>query len=238
MRVGGVTFREVWLADFEFSAPPGERPSVICLVALELNSGRKLRVWENELKAMAHPPYSAGADALFVAYYASAEMGCHLALGWPLPANVPDLYVEFRNTTNGLPVPCGRGLLGALAWYGLDAIEAVEKKAMQELAMRGGPWTRAEKQALLDYCESDVAALARLLPLMAPHLDMPRALLRGRYMKAAAHIEHNGIPIDTYTLGRLKTHWADIQQRLIDEIDKDFGVFEGVRSRKPALLSG
>ena len=31
--------------------------------------------------------------------YASAELGCHLALGWPLPDNVLDLYVEFRNLT-------------------------------------------------------------------------------------------------------------------------------------------
>jgi hypothetical protein len=107
--LGGMTFREVWLVDFEFSAPPGERPSAICLVARELISGRRLRVWEDELKAMKQPPYSLSKDALFVAYYASAEMGCHLALGWPLPVNVLDLYVEFRNATNGFQLRCGRG---------------------------------------------------------------------------------------------------------------------------------
>ena len=32
-------FREVWLADFEFSAPPGERPLPVCLVAREFRSG-------------------------------------------------------------------------------------------------------------------------------------------------------------------------------------------------------
>jgi hypothetical protein len=193
-------------------------------------------VWADELKAIKQPPYSLDANALFIAYYASAEMAWHLALGWPLPANVLDLYAEFRNQTNGLSLPRGAGLLGALAWYGLDSIEAAEKKAMQELAMRGGPWTAAEKQALLDYCESDVAALARLLPAMAPQLDMPRALLRGRYMKAAACIEHNGIPVDTHTLTLLKNHWADIQTHLIREIDKDYGVFEA-RSFKAARFA-
>ena len=52
---------------------------------------------------------------LFVAYYAPAELSCFLALGWPLPARILDLYIEFRAETNGLALPIGRGLLGALS---------------------------------------------------------------------------------------------------------------------------
>src|SRR5208337_2448133 len=166
-------------------------------------------------------------DALFVAYYASAELGCYLALGWPFPANVLDLYAEFRNLTNGLPTPCGSGLLGALAYFGLSSVEAVEKREMRELAMRGGPYTRAEQTALLAYCETDVDALARLYPKMLPAIDLPRALLRGRYMAAAASIERNGIPLDAEMLASLKGNWERIQERLIAGIDKDFGVYEG-----------
>ena len=40
MKVGGMHFREVWVADFEFFAPPGERPTPICLVAWELARAR------------------------------------------------------------------------------------------------------------------------------------------------------------------------------------------------------
>jgi len=65
IKIGSMRFHEVWLADFEFSVSPGERPSVICLVARELKSGRKLRVWEDELEAMTQPPYSIGKEALF-----------------------------------------------------------------------------------------------------------------------------------------------------------------------------
>ena len=220
-------FREVWLVDFEFSAPPGERPDVVCLVAWELSSGRKLRLWQEQLQGMCCPPYAMDQDALFIAYYASAEMGCHLALNWPLPINLLDLFCEFRNTTNGLPLPCGAGLLGALTWFGLGGIDAAEKESMRQLAQRVGPWTQAEKQSLLDYCESDVAALARLLPRMVPDLDLPRALLRGRYMKAAAQIEHAGVPIDTRTLSRLRRQWTVIQDRLIAEIDGDNKLYEG-----------
>jgi hypothetical protein len=164
---------------------------------------------------------------VFVAYYASAELGCHLALGWPMPTRILDLYAEFRCLTSGLTVTCGRGLLGALAYHGLDALAATEKEDMRQLAMRGGPYTEAEKQALLDYCQTDVDALARLLPVMLPKIDLPRALLRGRYMAAAARMEWTGVPLDVNTLARLRASWGNIQDALIAKIDAGRGIYEG-----------
>jgi DNA polymerase I len=93
--------------------------------------------------------------------------------------------------------------------------------------LRGEPWSNSEQEAILDYCEGDVAALARLLPVMLPSIDLRRALMRGRYMTAAAQMERNGVPIDTATLGKLKKHWLDIQDQLITDIDTDYGVYEG-----------
>jgi DNA polymerase I len=87
-------FDEIWLVDFEFRAPAGERPDPVCLCARELRSGRRLRLWRDELGAT--PPYSIGRHSLFVAYFASAELGCHLALGWPMPVRILDLFTEFR----------------------------------------------------------------------------------------------------------------------------------------------
>ncbi len=223
----GMAFREIWAADFEFRAPPGHTPEPHCLVAKELISGRTVRLWQDELGAAAKPPYGTGPDSLFVAYYASAEMGCHLALGWEIPTNILDLFAEFRNLTNTETLQCGAGLLGALVYFGLGGIEALEKQSMRELAMRGGPFTAGEKTALLDYCESDVEALARLFPKMLPHTDLPRALLRGRYMAVAAHIEQNGVPVDTRTLARLRENWGWIQDRLIAAVDKDYGIYDG-----------
>jgi DNA polymerase-1 len=140
----------------------------VCVVAWELRSGHRIRLWQDKFGAA--PPYPTGPNSLFVAYYASAEIGCHLALGWPVPERVLDLFTEFRNQTNGVPPINGSGLLGALAHYGLDGIGAVEKGEMRDLVLRGGPWTESEREAILDYCESDVSALARLLPAMLPHL--------------------------------------------------------------------
>jgi hypothetical protein len=98
---------------------------------------------------------------------------------------------------------------------------------MRDLVLRGGPWSEDEKAAILDYCESDVSALARLLPVMLPHIDLPRALLRGRFMVAAARIEYYGVPIDTVTLQRLTRHWPDIKDQLIAEVDTNYGVYDG-----------
>ena len=218
-------FDSVWFVDFEFRAPDGHQPEPICMVAREYRSGQTLQLWADELGKLSRAPFPTGSESLFVAYYASAELGCFLALDWPMPVLVLDLFAEFRNLTNGLSVPCGNSLLGALAWFGLDAIEAAEKDIMRNLAQRGHPYTDGERQALLDYCESDVSALAQLLSAIEPHLDLPRALLRGRYMKAAAQMEWAGAPIDTGTLERLRTYWDSIKAQLIAKIDRDYGVF-------------
>jgi DNA polymerase I len=220
-------FREVWLCDFEFSAPAGERPTPLCMVAREHRTGRTLRLWRDDLARLSRPPFGIGPDALFVAYYASAELGCLLALDWPAPAHILDLFAEFRCLTSGLTVPCGNGLLGALSWHGLGGLAAVEKDTMRQLALRGEPYTPDERRALLEYCESDVDALTRLLPAMLPRIDLPRALLRGRYMAAAARMEWTGIPIDAGALDTLRANWIAIQNRLIDRIDAGRGIYSG-----------
>jgi hypothetical protein len=225
-------YDEIWLVDFEFQSLPGERPMPICLVALELNSGRLIRVWEDELRTLSAPPYGIGKNFLFVAYYASAEISCHLALGWELPSNVLDLFAEFKNKSNGLRVPSGNGLLGALVSHGIPGIGSVEKESMRSLALRGGPWSIDEKIKLLDYCESDVRALEQLLQKMIERIDMPRALLRGRYMIAVAKIEDNGTPIDIEAFNMLKNNWGKIQEELIVRIDARYGVYEGRTFKK------
>lgn len=238
--LSSLPFDEIWLADFEFQSPSGERPTPICLVALEIKSGRLIRIWEDGLRAMSAPPYGIGKNSLFVAYYASAEIGCHLALGWQIPLNILDLFTEFRNANNGLHVHSGYGLLGALVNHGIQGIESVGKESMRDLAMRGGPWTKNEKHNLLDYCESDVRALEQLLPKMMPRIDLPRALLRGRFMATAAIIENCGIPIDAPALGTLSRNWETLQDELIARIDAQYGVFDGrtfKRDRFAALLA-
>jgi hypothetical protein len=120
------------------------------------------------------------------------------------PANVLDLFTEFRAHTNGTDWLEGRSLLAALQYFNVDGIGAVEKQGMRELILRGGPWSEEQRTAILDYCASDVYALERLLPRMLPEIEVPRALQRGRYMKAAAAMEFAGVPIDADKLKELR----------------------------------
>src|SRR6516225_2821279 len=220
------SFKEVWLCDFEFGSKPGERPEVRCMVAKEFRSGRLIRLWADELGSAS--PIDVGQDALFVAYYATAELGCFLSLGWSMPARILDLFTEFRNLTNGTFSLTGNSLLGALSHFGLDGIGAGEKDEMRQLALRGGYYTAEEKAALLDYCQSDVEALSRLLPKILPRIEyLPRSVHRGRYMAAVARMEHEGVPVDMELLVKLRNNWEAIQDKLIAEVDKEYGVFDG-----------
>ena len=70
-------FGQIWVVDFEFGSEPGENPEPVCLVAWELRSGRKVRLWRDDFGTA--PPYPTGPTALFVAYY--VQRGNRLPFG-------------------------------------------------------------------------------------------------------------------------------------------------------------
>ncbi len=216
-------FKQVNLVDFEFGSAPGSHPAPVCVVFHDLVSGRRQRIRQDELLRMPAPPYDCGPNSLFVAYYSSAELTCHIALGWPMPRNILDLFAEFRCETNGTGQRAS--LLDALVFFGLRAISAAEKTAMRDLILGGGPWSEEEWAAILDYCQSDVDALALLLPALLPRVNLELALIRGRFMSAAASMESTGVPIDVELLDRLRLRWDDIQGDVIREMDVD-GIYD------------
>ena len=219
-------FQNIQIVDFEFSTGVGERPTPICMVAYERNTKTISRCWEDQLSRMTAPPYGTGQQTLFVAYYAPAEMGCHRALHWRMPLAIVDLYAEFRMLTNGVSLPFGAGLLGACQYFGIPTMAAERKDEMRATAMRGGSWTFAERNALTTYCEQDVMTTAALFERMLPRMNLPYALLRGRYMAAVGHMEDTGIPIDTEMLALLRDRWDNIKDALIARVDQRYGVFE------------
>src|SRR5262245_20895051 len=115
-------YTSIWGVDFEFTPRLGDLPRPICVVAHELRSGRHNQLWEDDLQRCTIPPYDVGRSSLFVAYAAQAELSCHVALHWPFPARILDLFTEFRNETNGLDLDHGQSLLGALAYFGLEGL--------------------------------------------------------------------------------------------------------------------
>jgi len=196
-------------------------------VAKELKSGQVEKVWL-EGDVLSSPPYPLDSNTLFIAYYASAEIGCHLTLGWSPPSNLIDLFAEFRNLTNGLNTPAGNSLLGALTYYGLNGISTDSKDTMREIILQESQRTKHEQTQILNYCQSDVEATEALFKAMVKKIDLERSLLRGHYMTAVAKMEYNGIPIDVATLSQLKENWGDIQKELVTSVDKNYGVYQGL----------
>ena len=110
------SFHEVIIIDTEFHTGQvrGNMPVPVCICAVELRSGRRYRIWCEPGTTFPNP---FPPDALFVAFAASAEWGCFLALGWELPRYVCDLYAEFRCLTNGLIGCIEPSLIDAMTHY-------------------------------------------------------------------------------------------------------------------------
>ena len=218
--------------EFEFGGRDGNLPRPLCMVAKELRSDKIWRIWRDEFGPT--PPFPIGADALFVSFTASAELSCFKVLSWPMPARILDLSAEYRNFRN-LDYPRGipkelrekKGLIDACRFFSIDMTQAGEKKAIRRRILEGEPFSVEERDAILDYCAGDVIPLEKLLAAMGPHIDLPRALLRGRHEAAVASMEHTGVPIDVPMLAAFREHWTGIQDDLIVKLDADFGVYEG-----------
>jgi DNA polymerase-1 len=220
-------FEEIWIVDFEFISKHGQRPDVVCLVARELRSGQTIRLWCDQLGA--DPPYRTDGKVLFICFVANAECACHLARGWPLPANVLDLSPVFRCVCNGRVVPQGKGLLGALAYYGLPSIGAKYKDAMRKRILQGPPFSPEEREKILTYCESDTIETADLLPklLLESDFNLEVALHWGEFAAVSALMEHRGIPLDMEIIPQLldKRAWAFVRDAVVPKIDAQYGVY-------------
>jgi hypothetical protein len=226
-------FRAAWVIDTEYQPIDGEPPRPICLTGRELFSGRQCHLWLWGESAP-EPPFDTGPDTLFICYSAPAEWNVFLELGWPLPRMVIDLYAEFRCAVSGIK---GKpyGLAAAVQWYGLPFLDELFKANMKARCVKGGPFNVWEMQEILDYCAGDVRATIDLFRAMGPGIHWPHALIRGRYTRAVAHMERNGIPIDVMGYARLQDHWPLIRGELVREVDRDFGVFDGLEFDKHAF---
>jgi len=165
-------FREIWIVDTEFypgsglsnGGVAGDPITPLCIFALEMRSGRLIRLWQDQLGPF--PPYRLDNDALIVGYMLAAEFGFHAALGWGEPACALDAYVEFRHYVNDGSIKSeGRergfySIGGALRYFLEDEIDVARKRDMRERILQGPPFDAQERRDILDYCEDDVRARA------------------------------------------------------------------------------
>ena len=225
-----VPFRKLYAIDFEYFGSDGEIPSIVCMVVQDLRSGEVSRHWQDDLQKMKTPPFETGEDIALVCYFAPAEVQSMLALGWDLNVSVIDLFAEFRCQTNGDPNAGRKSLVNALQFNRLNHLIPKEKDSMRDLILSGGPWSKGQRSAILDYCTEDVVALGPLLNAMLKRvpwsdLQLNQVLLRGRYMKAVGAMQHRGIPFDLDLLNTLNANWDAIKLKLIAKIDTQYGVY-------------
>ena len=116
----------------------------------------------------------------------------------------------------------------------LDCIEARAKEFWRDVILRGGPWTPEERAGILEYNETDVTSLEKLLPVM-PLPNLGQSLLRGNYMRAEAWMRHWGIPIDKPLADEMSTHWDDLRQEIITDLNTRFPFYVGSVFKKKLL---
>jgi hypothetical protein len=234
-------FTQVWFIDTEFQAADGERNAPVSLCAYELRSRRKVEMFFDR----AHENIFADPDALFVCYNAVAEWKTFLALGWEVPSNTIDLYVEYLNTVNGVwrgntsVRELGTGLVDAMREHGLDPMSSGEKEAERDYIIANGaksPEGVAQEdhaRRIVEYCWKDVRGTFQLAKRMLPGLDFEQALWRGAYTRPAAHYEHNGLPVNVGRYGQINARRSALQIEIAEKIEakNGYGVYaiEGTR---------
>src|SRR5262245_2492015 len=214
-------FSEIWAVDTEYypgkglanGGREGDPITPHCLVALEMRSGRVLRIHPDEFGPF--PPYRLDAGALFIAYNNAAEYGVHIRNKWGRPACAIDAYVEFRHYVNDARIKSGDrpkgfySLDGALQFFCEDGIDAARKTEMRDRILQGPPFSAADTKESVLYCEDDTRALARGVEHIVPTIrSLPHAMMRAQFQWCGALHEQRGIPVNLPKLERLRDTWS------------------------------
>jgi DNA polymerase I-like protein with 3'-5' exonuclease and polymerase domains len=245
-------FGGILAIDFEFATTCGTgRPIPHTFCALDIVSGREIRLVGAGLRSIKKPPFDVRRCVVLAYYYHVAEASCFEVLGWPQPHWPVDLYIEHMAQLNGLSARdlfedqednrrIRYRLIDALRSRGIEvsAEDEAHKRAMQLRSAEGEPFTNSERQAITNYCAEDVRWLARLFVAMRDEVDLPAALVRGRYTTAVAQQQHRGIPIDVELAERYQAQRRSLRQELIIETPSASQFYVGNQRFSQALFLG
>jgi DNA polymerase I len=218
-------------------ANTGNRPNPVAVVAREVFSGREYRMFQGEFPDK--PPYDTGPRTLFLTFVASAEYGTHIALGWPLMESMIDLHAEWRAQHNGLlTTGIQYDLISVAQACGLQTSTKGHKKDMRNRILRGGPWSLGDREAILDYCASDIEPLWKVFETILPGIlsavpwrsaedKLSYALIRGQYMATVACTEWNGILVDVPMLEIYRDNWDSIKQGVAEKSQEEYPIYGG-----------
>jgi DNA polymerase I len=228
-------WRRVWVLDTEYKSVEGGLQIPHCLCALDLITRERIDLW---LEPGTLSPFSMAKDELFILYAADADVLTFRAMGWSVPLNVIDPRIEWIRINNGgdqykpgRRERKGYSLLDAARTFHVPAIPESTKKHWRDVAIRGAPITREERRGLLHYCRMDVDLTVRVLVAMwgDSGLSDPRtlrqALIRGRYLAAAASCYVTGIPLCMPDVKRMTRYAREARLGLIRNQANIFPVY-------------
>ena len=235
---------ELCVLDFEFSTFGGEVVPISYVARVEDKhpidrSVVYLQNWKP--KKGSTPPYSPGPNNLVVTFFGEAEMWLIDHLGWPMPENHIDCFVEHRNLFNGL-LPKGKGV------WDLESVakkfkiqtdyKATDKTGLRE-RLGNGTFREDEQEDIFRYNKLDVKATYEIFKHLLlviendPALDANRyfrqALLRGRQVNAIGKMINTGIPVDQKSTELIINNIDAITQHFITKANKELGIWDGTQ---------
>jgi len=224
-------FAQVWLVEFAYEKDADGNLRPLFLTAIEVHSKSLLQLSADDMQALAHPPYRVDDCCLFVSYLATDAMRCHLFLGWELPFHVYDPYIEYLQRTNGERSTRAWDIFTTLPSLGADVAVALRKSDVRETSLDDRRQRDAGDDLAVSQSLRTATNMHAAITGMDPTLDISHAVLRGRFLKVVARMEHRGIPVDKHAISLLKLNWKRIKEELVRVIDADFGFYEGVHFR-------
>jgi hypothetical protein len=207
----------------------GGRQLPLSLAVRSLRTGEGRVYWRDQLLQLRRAPFDTGPRTLALNWFASAESHCFAALGWKQSEHLIDLFAEERWRRNGYYDSKHPSLTDTLIRCRLPCIGAAAKDAFREtiLTTPDHAWTPELIGQTQRYNLSDADGTLGIGIKWAHHLDMPRALLRGRYDQACGVIEYHGVPLDAGWWERFARVREPLLLRLVKELDH-FQIFDGL----------
>jgi hypothetical protein len=223
-------FEEIWDHDFEFRQDDNHRPVPVAMFAKEHRTGTEIIMRREQLLACKRAPFDVGPHSLITSYSIVAELSCFRVLHWPLPRNLLCTYFETCAAINGLDIvgltEKRPGLLAACDLFGIThSMTAGRKDYMRDLILNNTDYTETQWREIEDYNRDDMLHSMLLCKALAPTIDLPAALFRGRYAKVVVDMEYTGIPIAVDYLTELQDQWQALRMFYIRR-DDEFGLYD------------
>ena len=136
-------FEQIVCFDTEFSALGGNKLTPRCLVAQIINTGEII----HQIPGTPCPRLTEllnSTDTLFVAFYASAEVGYLLGCDLPIPKYLICLFSNFKFFTNGKKIHQRASLNFACQYFKIPTMTSSKKDAGRTLALKEGPLSDTE----------------------------------------------------------------------------------------------